>query len=371
MVNEPADNKPPEIDLEHLKREVERLNVENLLLRQRTEFEHLLTAHRETQSKELSQHRQDVETQIDKRLVRLTALGVIVVGLAWWSTLQPIRRLVTQRLDREFASANIRVLISDASQKAASAQTKGMMENILKPAVDAALHQIQQESDKVTQFSQQLQSTTQKDINQVRTDLDSERAQEKKEMDGLRQEYTAELSKLKVLTDYEEKVRDIQLLEGAAVQGDAGAFTKLVTYKSGDHTLDDAAQAAALESKGMYIIGSRGKGISIAFTYNDGTKVTDDKIATGILESTFLLNQTQHWEARDKAAELLADRREIGVVELLLRSMQADPNLWVRRAALRSFESQTNYQEHDVFDFDGAADWWTKNKQNYLKTITK
>jgi hypothetical protein len=51
--------------------------------------------------------------------------------------------------------------------------------------------------------------------------------------------------------------------------------------------------------------------------------------------------------------------------------MHADPSLWVRREALRSFETQTGYQEHDVFDFDGAADWWRKNKQDYLKTLPK
>jgi hypothetical protein len=313
MVTEPQDAQPQPNETHDLKREIERLNVENLLLRQRTEFEHLLMEDREKRSKDFSQHRKDVEELIDKRLIRLAGLGFVVVGLAWFSTLLPIRRLVTQRLDHEFASANIRALIAKEAETAAGVQTKGMMENILKPAIETALNQIQRESANVTQSAQQFQGKTQSEVGQIRGELQSERTQEKQSLGSLRQEYTAELGKLTALTDYEEKLKEIQLLEGAAVEGDFGAFQKLSAYKSDDHTLVDAAQAAVLESKGMYIIGTRSKATSIYYQSSaDTPKLLDDKIPTGVLESTFLLNQQQTWEARDKAADLLAGRRELG-----------------------------------------------------------
>src|ERR1700734_2767650 len=101
MANEPENGVPPS-DLSNLKHEVDRLSTENLLLRQRTEFEHLLLVHREAQSKEFSQyrkelevqfsqHRKDVESLIDGRLIKLTLLGFVIVGFAWWSTVLPVR----------------------------------------------------------------------------------------------------------------------------------------------------------------------------------------------------------------------------------------------------------------------------------------
>jgi hypothetical protein len=46
--------------------------------------------------------------------------------------------------------------------------------------------------------------------------------------------------------------------------------------------------------------------------------------------------------------------------------MNQDANLWVRRSALRSFETLTGYQEQDVFDFAPAADWWSKNEESCI-----
>lgn len=126
-----------------LQKEVERLSAENLLLRQRTELEHIWHEERDKQSQAFSQHKTGVETEINKRLVGLSVVGLVVVGLGWWSVSRPIRQSVQDRLDIEFASDNVKTLISDAALRSAQSQTKEMMESTLKPAVTEAMTQIQ------------------------------------------------------------------------------------------------------------------------------------------------------------------------------------------------------------------------------------
>lgn len=45
--------------------------------------------------------------------------------------------------------------------------------------------------------------------------------------------------------------------------------------------------------------------------------------------------------------------------------MESDPNLWVRKEALASFESITGFEANDVFQFETGAPrkWYIKNKE--------
>jgi hypothetical protein len=133
-----------------------------------------------------------------------------------------------------------------------------------------------------------------------------------------------------------------------------------------------AAEAAAMPVKIMYISATRTKATTIFLNNPDGSRgLADQKIPTQTLIHDFLWNQKQPWAGRAKAAEVLADRREEDVPVALLAAMQSDPNLWVRRTAFRSFTQLTGFQEVDVFDFDGASNWWLKNKDEFLKSIPK
>jgi hypothetical protein len=128
----------------------------------------------------------------------------------------------------------------------------------------------------------------------------------------------------------------------------------------------------ALESKGMYISANRTKGVSIYVTNADGVaKDFDEKISTINLINAFLMKTSQDWQGRAKAAQLLANRREVVTPPALLNCMGTDPNLSVRRAALLSFEQLTGFQEADVFAFKDASESWPKNRDAYLKSLPK
>jgi hypothetical protein len=371
MPDEPKRTPPPP-ELTSLRAELERLSAENLLLRQQVEFQRLFTEYREKQAELFGQHKKDVDGEINKRLVGMSLLGLVLAGAAWWSTITPVRKLVTDRLDKEFASDNIRVLISTAAQRAAESQTKQLIEGILKPATDQAILEIKRQREDVSKFAQQVRQDTGAQITQVRRDLQGQGAQEKQAMESLRQDYTKSLSDLKSLVAYQEQLKVIELLKDATISGDVASLYKLDSYSTSDASLVEAAHSAALEAKVIYLTSSRVKPISIYLRNPNGSHgATDENIPTPSLLTVFLQNQQQGWEGRAKAAELLGARREAGVPPALLTSMNSDSNLWVRRATLRSFEQLTGYQENDVFDFQAAENWWEKNKDTYLNSLPK
>jgi hypothetical protein len=171
---------------------------------------------------------------------------------------------------------------------------------------------------------------------------------------------------------YQDKLKDIQLMKDEAVSGDFESLTKLDNYPPSDKGLKDAAVAAVLETKMTYALGDRVRGVSIWILNPDGSPgLTNEAISTPALVGLFLRNKAQDWTFRVKAAQLLGFRHESEVPPALLNSMADDSNLWVRRAALQSFQQLTGFQPNDAFGFKEAVDWWDKNKATYLNSLPK
>jgi hypothetical protein len=369
------DNQPPKIDPSdesaQLRKEVERLSAENLLLRQRAELGQLWYEDREKQSEAFRQHKKDVEGEINKRLVGLSLVGLLVVGLGWWSVSLPMRQSVQERLDKEFASDNIKTLISDAALRAAQLQSGEMMDKTLKPAVNEAMTQIQQQRRGVTEFTNRFRLESGRSMDQIRNEIYEDRRRQSQSLNTLRDQYTEQIGELRLLVKFQEDLKGIELLKNSAIDGDVDAYNRLIHYKTQEKDLAAAARTAIIEAKEPYL-GIRTGRVSIWLSNPDGTQgPKDEHLPSAALVSLFLLDAAQQWEYRVKAAELLASKREAGVAEARLKAMQDDKNLWVRRAALRSFEELTGFREADVFDFDEAAEWWEKNKSSYLRTISK
>lgn len=177
-------------------------------------------------------------------------------------------------------------------------------------------------------------------------------------------------NKLSTLIDKEDKLFEIHKLKNRSTDGDYDAYNSLRNYQSEDSDLLDRARAAVLEVKLSYIGTTRIKGIEIHRTKEDGTLIEGDDFETiWLLED---LVNSQNWKIRTKAAILLAKRKEISVPEALLESMENDPNLWVRKEALDSFEIVTGFIARDVFQFETGQprEWYLKNKDEVTKKLT-
>ena len=177
-------------------------------------------------------------------------------------------------------------------------------------------------------------------------------------------------NKLSALMDKEDKLFEIQKYKNRAIEGYYDAYNSLRNYQSEDYDLLERARAAVLEVKLSYIGTTRIKGIEIHRTKEDGTRVEENDFETiWLIED--LINH-QNWRIRIKAANLLVKRKEIDVPEVLLEAMENDPNLWVRKEALDSFERVTGFIARDVFQFETGEprEWYLKNKDEVIKKLT-
>lgn len=178
-------------------------------------------------------------------------------------------------------------------------------------------------------------------------------------------------TELKHLIEQENKKYEIQRLQNMALDGDVGAYETLKNYPSDDQELAERAKAAVLAIKGFYIGKTKIKGLKLHRTKENGSRVQEDE-----LETSWLLQDLQrnpHWRIRARAAQLLAERKESGVPEALLRSMENDINLWVRKEALDSFEKVTEFKASDVFQFETGSPrrWYEMNKEKVQSQLKK
>ncbi len=191
----------------------------------------------------------------------------------------------------------------------------------------------------------------------------------KKHLQEIQLEAVETTNKLSILINKEDKLFEIQKLKNGVFNGDYDAYNSLRNYQSDDCDLLERARAAALEAKLSYIGTTRIKGIEIHRTKEDGSCVEEDDFETNWLIEDLINNQ--NWMVRTKAANLLARRKEINVPEALLEVMENDPNLWVRKEALDSFEKVTGFIASDVFQFETGEprEWYLKEKDEVMKKL--
>lgn len=185
----------------------------------------------------------------------------------------------------------------------------------------------------------------------------------------IQKESSATILKLDALISKENKIFEIQRLQDKALEGDFSSYELLKEYNSEDLNLNERARSAILSIKRFYIGITKIRGFELFRKDEEGNLVKVENYETSLLIDDLL--QNKDWRARAKAAELLRDRKEVGVPEALLDSMENDPNLWVRKEALISFESVTEFIAGDVFQFETGIPrkWYLENIEEVSNII--
>jgi len=185
----------------------------------------------------------------------------------------------------------------------------------------------------------------------------------------IQKESSATILKLDILISKENKIFEIQRLQDQALEGDFSSYELLIEYNSEDLDLNERAKSAILSIKGFYIGKTKIKGFEIFRKDEEGNQVKGENFETSWLIDDLI--QNKDWRVRAKAAELLKSHKEVGVPEALLDSMENDPNLWVRKEALNSFENVTEFKASDVFQFETGIPrkWYVKNQEEVSNII--
>lgn len=185
----------------------------------------------------------------------------------------------------------------------------------------------------------------------------------KNSLKTIQEEASKTTTELKDFIEEENKKFKIQKFQNMALDGDVGAYEALKSYPPDDQELAERAKAAVSAIKGFYIGKTKIKGLKLRRTKENGSRVQEDDLETSWLLQE--LEQHPKWKIRALVAQLLAKHKEPGVPEALLRSMENDINLWVRKEALDSFEKVTEFKASDVFQFETGSPrkWYEMNKE--------
>jgi hypothetical protein len=126
--------------------------------------------------------------------------------------------------------------------------------------------------------------------------------------------------------------------------------------------IKSAAQSQIERIKEYWITVSKTKGAKLE---HGGVKPSDLK--TNVLINDLL--QGGEWAVRALAAQHLGERKEKGVPEALLQSIDKDKHLQVVGDALRAFDKVTGYDCPDVFGRGIAQEWWNENSKKVNATL--
>ncbi len=199
--------------------------------------------------------------------------------------------------------------------------------------------------------------------------VEPEAQKAKKYLDKMRLDFQEEYAELaKQIRKLKERDELSQLADDAIANANRSSYEKLLERmqdKNIEKDIANAVTAYLLQVKLFYIGTSRfaGDRSSLQITIKGLTQnVKINNISTEHFAFT-LLNHSD-WFMRGLAARFLADRKEKGIPEVLLKAAQNEQDLSVLKEILNSFGVITGYQYQDVFDYKRAANWWRDQKVN-------
>jgi hypothetical protein len=160
---------------------------------------------------------------------------------------------------------------------------------------------------------------------------------------------------------------------------------KLTTYADEAITMANRAQYKKLwdvvydETQGKYHAAAVSEILRVKFFYASGSRLgawtlpvrelfpgletEGDLQVQQVIE--LLLDRTQDWRVRVRAARLLEGQRTRRVLEKLREAIHDDPNLDVLKEAVRTFEVNAGFVGGDFFDVESVDNWWEANSEKF------
>ncbi|MEM7145822.1 MAG: hypothetical protein AAF591_11865 [Verrucomicrobiota bacterium] len=137
-----------------------------------------------------------------------------------------------------------------------------------------------------------------------------------------------------------------------------------VVYDEGMTDYHAAAVSEILRVKFFYASGSRlGAWTLPVRDLFPGLETEGDLQVQQVID--LLLDRTQDWRVRVRAARLLEGQRTRRVMESLRDAIHDDPNLDVLKEAVRTFEVNGNFVGEDFFDVESVDAWWEVNSSEF------
>ena len=188
----------------------------------------------------------------------------------------------------------------------------------------------------------------------------------KSEMERDKEDFSAELAILK------DRNYLVGLADEAIVAGDRESYEQLEEIAADENEpsyRQKMSMAEVNRIKSYYIAGSRTSSHEVKYTNIEDQKILkNDEIPKDKLIDA--LKNNKNWIVRGKSAELLANFKEIDVVNALLLSIKTEQRLDVLEESLSSFCRITGCKKYDILRSQHVIDWWGKNKEEVKSELS-
>ncbi len=282
-----------------------------------------------------------VSNILKKKVFFYCSLAVLIFGGSMYGIYLEIRKIIIEKVVEQFNEPKIQEIL----QEVASNEAKNIIENRLNP-------EISRSNRLITENRSQLES----EIREVKKETEYFRDY----LEGKKLSFSKEFDTLKEQVDFLKQRNMLTSLADEAISsGSSRAFEELKKIQVA-RELENAKSSELSRIYNFYAVMTRIEGVSIAATDPNGTRAVDKEISTDVLLND-LVNHSD-WQIRAKAAELLKDRKEEGVSDLLLDAAKNDPRLDVRKIAHKSFAILNGIKSPDVFDVECTIELLQKKK---------
>lgn len=258
------------------------------------------------------------------------ALAIITI-LSLWGIKEGLERITLKRIDEQFEQPGIQTLLEDVART----KTKDLMQR----QIDPELKRLRKElSEQVAQF-EKFQAIMRERLQRSYKVISNEglRFQKRGSIFELGDAAISHMSR----SDYEE------LLE--------------ILNDPRDASLQLAAKSEVTRVNHAFMNSARIAGVTLSVQGTGDTNIEESDFTTRDLID-FLIDDPD-WRFRARSAQLLAEKKEIGVPEALLDAMKDDENLEVFKHAVRAFEAVTGCIGPDTFEYEYCSEWWETNSE--------
>jgi len=258
------------------------------------------------------------------------ALAIITI-LSLWGIKEGLERKSIKRIDEQFETPEIQELLEDVART----KTKELMQR----QIDPELKRLRKElSEKVAQF-EKYQSEMKERLQRSYQAITNE---------GLK---------------FQRRGSIFELGDAAISQMSRSAYEELLELLNDprDASLQLAARSEIIRVNHALMNSARIAGVTLSGQGSGDTTIEESDFTTQDLID-FLIDDPD-WRFRARSAQLLADKKELGVPEALLDAMENDENMEVFKHAVRAFKTVTGWIAPDTFEYEYCSEWWAANSE--------
>jgi len=258
------------------------------------------------------------------------ALAIITI-LSLWGIKEGLERRSIKRIDEQFETPEIQELLEDVART----KTKELMQR----QIDPELKRLRKElSEKVAQF-EKYQSEMKERLQRSYQAITNE---------GLK---------------FQRRGSIFELGDAAISQMSRSAYEELLELLNDprDASLQLAARSEIIRVNHALMNSARIAGVTLSGQGSGDTTIEESDFTTQDLID-FLIDDPD-WRFRARSAQLLANKKELGVPEALLDAMGNDENMEVFKHAVRAFKTVTGCIAPDTFEYEYCSEWWAANSE--------